>query len=102
MKTIDVRVLVNDDVDEQFFVEQLVQVAKGPGAPRGAVALTVEENPYENGCGDDIVPTDHVVVHLGYDWWNGESVDASTRTPRDQPTQVERVQELARELYPAD
>lgn len=39
MQTVDVRVLLADDVDPEFFVEQLVETTRGSGAPLGAVEL---------------------------------------------------------------
>lgn len=68
MKTVDVRLLVHDDVDEQFLVEQLVSASHGAGAPLGAVR-TINEGYY-----DEVGPADRVVVRLGFDRWNGEHV----------------------------
>lgn len=39
MKTVDVRLLVNDDVDVEYLISQLVSASAGPGAPQGAVML---------------------------------------------------------------
>lgn len=47
MKTITVRVLVPDEVDEEYFVQQLAQNSSGPGAPLAAVAF--EPNCKPNG-----------------------------------------------------
>lgn len=42
MKTINVRVLVHDDVDPDLFVQQLITQTRGAGAPLGAVKLLDE------------------------------------------------------------
>lgn len=68
MKTVDVRVLVHDDVDEQFLVEQLVSASHGAGAPLGAVQ-TINEGYY-----DEVGPTGRVVVRQEFSSWNGEKV----------------------------
>lgn len=79
MKTIDVRVLVPDDVDERYFVEQLVTVSRGPGAPYGAALLeiVVTPNPYHNDCGDDVdVNETHVYTNDEAYQWQGEQLSA--------------------------
>jgi len=69
----DLRVLLPDDVDEQYFVEQLVQGTSGAGAPRGAVEVELDDQ-YS---APEIVPVidARIVVHLGYEYWNGERID---------------------------
>jgi hypothetical protein len=100
-KTIDLRVLVSDDVDEEFFIRQLVDKVRGPGAPLGAALLVEDESDYvaNDGCSDPIV-TSHVYVtdDASSRAWRGEQVVSSVvqRTS----TQLERVQALARRLYP--
>lgn len=43
VQTIDVRVLLPDGTDPEYFVQQLVQNSSGPGAPLAAVTI-------ETGC----------------------------------------------------
>lgn len=44
MKTVDVRLLVADDVDEEFLIQQLVSQSRGAGAPLGATQLVVDRS----------------------------------------------------------
>jgi hypothetical protein len=46
MKTITVRVLVPDEVDEEYFVQQLAQNSSGPGAPLAAVHVSATAGDY--------------------------------------------------------
>lgn len=62
MKTINVRVLVNDDVDPELFVQQLVTQTRGAGAPLGAVKLLDE------GYGRDRNATVHTRANVE---WSG-------------------------------
>lgn len=71
MKTFLARILVRDDVDVQFLVEQFVVGTSGPGAPLGAVA--VELDCVDVITGDqELVPIGRVVVHAEVADWNGE------------------------------
>jgi hypothetical protein len=106
MKTIDLRVLVPDDVDEEFFVEQLVQMARGAGAPRGAVRVDLVGE-YDDVA--DVEPVGRVVVHVDYQYWNGERVTpgvpvvaTATRVEPDDAhvSQVRQLKQIAREPYP--
>jgi hypothetical protein len=99
MKTIDLRVLVPDDVDEELFVEQLVHVTRGPGAPYGAVQLELDGSYHEDNV--ELVSTGSLIVVDEAYWWQGERVyPTGAEPPRRSPSSVERVQRLARELYP--
>lgn len=69
MKTVDVRVLLNDEVDPEYFVEQLVEVSRGPGAPLGAVELLA-------GRSGPAVPSHHVFTNSSITW-DGSAVDES-------------------------
>lgn len=70
MKTVDVRVLLADTVDEECFVGQLVTQTCGPGAPLGATRLIPDELLCT--CDDDKCPTAitsaRVYVRDGVDW----------------------------------
>lgn len=70
MKTVDVRLLVHDDVDEQFLVEQLVSASSGPGSPVEAVQVEVVDQ-YSDGR---LEPIGRVTVTLDHQRWNGEYV----------------------------
>lgn len=98
MKTVDVRLLVPDDVDEEYLVEQLVTATAGVGAPRGAVQVELVDG-HSDGR---LEPTGRVVTRHDTTWWNGEQVLEAPRQHDDTPpeTQLERVQALARQLYP--
>jgi hypothetical protein len=99
MKTIDLRVLVPDDVDEDLFVEQLVHVTSGPGAPYAAVQLELDGSYHEDNV--ELVPVGSPIVVEEARWWQGERVYPTGVEPTRRPSSsVERVQRLARELYP--
>jgi hypothetical protein len=75
VKTFLARILVRDDVDVQFLVEQLVVGTSGPGAPLGAVEVELE-------CVDvitddrELVPVGRVVVNAEVADWDGEPLGA--------------------------
>lgn len=101
MKTVNVRLLLPDDVDERYLTEQLVAATSGSGAPRGAALLDEREGSHGDDCADDLVPI-HVSVRDETQWWHGEELNTSLVVDREPPAlrrQVERVQALARELY---
>lgn len=70
MRTVDVRVLVDDDVDEQYLVELLVSTTDWPGSPYGAVRVEVVDQ-FSDGR---LEPEGRVVVLYGFERWNGEYV----------------------------
>lgn len=75
MKTIDVRVLVNDEVNDDAFVEQLISATWGPGAPLAATLLVEDTSTWskiDSGCREPKVPS---VIHRRHDAvveWNGD------------------------------
>jgi hypothetical protein len=66
MKTIDVRVLLNDDEDVERFVERLGMAARHFEV-LGATLLVPDDRQYENGCGDYLVPS-QVYTRPGIEW----------------------------------
>lgn len=64
MRTVDVRVLLPDDVDAARFVEQLFE---HHAQVLGATQLVPDSVQYENGCGDYLVPS-HVHTRPDVDW----------------------------------
>lgn len=75
LKTIDLRVLVPENVDEDLFVEQLVRVTHGDGAPYGAVKVHLDvDDLYDV----DIAPTGPVVTGYDVDGWFGQRVQATS------------------------
>lgn len=70
MQTVDVRVLLNDDVDVEYFVEQLIGQSRDPGAPLGATQLVDDTSwiaSVDNGCAPKRVPS-RVYVRDGVVW----------------------------------
>lgn len=107
MRTIDVRLLVPDDVDEEYLVEQLVTKARGSGAPHGAALLTSDESDDADDADDDSLDpleVTYVFVCDEAQWWHGENVSLPSTFDQRQSlsTQVSRVQRLAARLYPTD
>jgi hypothetical protein len=92
VKTITVRFLVHDDVDEDHFVAQTVSATGGSGAPLGAVQLV-------GGRVDVPVPDVQIYTRPGISW-HGERIDADAASSTTSETSVDRVKELARRLYP--
>jgi hypothetical protein len=76
MKTIDVRLLVHDDVEEEFFVEQLVVNSHGPGAPIGAVIVDLVGE-YDDVADVEAIGRVHVCATAQS--WNGERVTPLVR-----------------------
>ena len=57
-KTVDVRLLVSSEVDDDALVEQLITATYGPGAPLGAVQLQ----------GESPTPTTRVATRSNVRW----------------------------------
>lgn len=86
MQTVNVRVLLPDDVDRERFVERLGSAARHTEV-LGAVELV------DDGSGR-LIPTSRVHGRSSTPWGGGELITTSSLE-----RQVSRVQALARELY---
>lgn len=75
VKTVDVRLLVAADVDVEYLTRQLVFVARGPGAPLGAVRVMLWS---DSGTEADVVvdddPRTRISTRAETSWWNDEQV----------------------------
>lgn len=75
MRTVVIRVLLDDDADEDRLVENLVAQYILPDRIRGAVLV---ELGYHKtiGCPDiTVIEGAHVVTTLGHEEWDGDSIN---------------------------
>lgn len=75
MRTVVIRVLLDDDTDEDRLVEHLVNSSTQPDRVRGAVLVELGEHK-TIGCPDiTVIEGAHVVTQLGHEEWDGDSIN---------------------------
>lgn len=73
MKTVDIRVLLPDEVDEGYFLQQLVGNSRGPGAPLAAVKIELTGFSHEDNV--ELEPTGCVFTRVtAAALWKGQEV----------------------------